>query len=161
MLIALSGIAFTLILKERLAQGLGVLSLSLLPFLCTAFMIKTDIEPYVSSFEVSQYLPHATSAKTVILCSKPYARGVRYYTGEEIAVIDINGSNYFSPHPIPILTTMEQLTGFLHERKITHAIVKKGAFKTLSDLPADQFNVHVLKIIGYNYLLNIESRIHS
>ena len=160
MLITWAGILITLVLKDKIILGLGFLGTSFLPLVLAAYFVRADIEPYISSFEASQYLPHAP-VKTILLSSKPYARGLRYYTGEDIAVLDINGSNYFSPHPIPILNTMDKLTEFLQAQRFTYAVVKKGAYKILTALPADAFRVTPVKTVGYNYILTIESLSNS
>ncbi len=156
-LIAMAALMCSALLRQRLSWALGVLSMVVMAFLLTAFMAKSDVLPYVSSFEAAQYVPHAPGQKTTLLASKPYARGIRYYTGQEIAVLDINGRNYFSPHPIPILNTTEQLVQFLKAQKKTYAVLKKGGYKHVRELPANKFKVSLLKVIGYNYVLTIES----
>ena len=153
-LIALGGIILTFLLKEKISKALAVLGFCLIPFLWTAFLIKGDLNPYISSFDASLYIPHNAG---VVLTSKPYARGMRYFTGQNIAVLDINGSNYFSPHPIPILTTTAQLSDFLHTQRITYAVLKKGGYKEITtNLPANKFKTHLLTVLGYNYVLTIE-----
>ncbi len=161
LLVMWSGAGIVLMLKEKLSSALAVLSLCLLPFLFTLFFIKTDLEPYGSSYMLSQYLPHAPGQKTVILSSKAYARGVRYYTGQDVAVLDMDGSNYFSPHPIPILTTVEQLKVFLAARPVTYALIKKWHSGPLDKLSQEGFKVSEVKSLGYNYVLKIETLPHS
>ncbi|MBI4309569.1 MAG: glycosyltransferase family 39 protein, partial [Candidatus Omnitrophica bacterium] len=157
LLIAFAGWLVILLLKEKLDAALRVLSLWLLPFLWTGFIIRADIGPYISSFDAVQYLPYHPGQKAVILSSKPYARGIRYYTGQEMAVLNINGGNYFSPHPLPILKNAQELIQFIKEQKLTCAVLKKSGYKTINELlPADQFKVHMIKNIGYNYVLTIE-----
>ena len=56
-LIALSGIGLTLAFKEHFQAALYVLALSLCPVFLTAFMVRTDLEGYVSSHEASEYIP--------------------------------------------------------------------------------------------------------
>ena len=156
-LIAFAGGLVALVLKERLALATGLLCGGLLPFLWTAFLIKADIQPYFCTHDASMYLPHYSGTKTTILSSKPYARGVRYYTGQEVAVLDINGKNYFSPHPVTILSTQEQLIAFLQQQKLTYALVKKGGYKAITELSPSEFTVHVHKKLGYTYIVSIES----
>lgn len=155
-LIALAGFAVILVLKDRLQMGMYVIGLVFLPIFCSALLMRTDIEPYFSSHEAGQYLPHRTAASTVILSSKPYARGVRFYTEQDIAVMDINGKNYFSPHPIPILDTNEKVINFLKAQKITFAVLKKSHYEHLCGIAKENFKINVLKVSGYNYILKIE-----
>ena len=46
-----------------------------------------------------------------VLTSKANARGIRYYTGQDVAVVDFSDKPFFSPHPIPILDTAEKIDG--------------------------------------------------
>ena len=48
-----------------------------------------------------------------VLTSKANARGIRYYTGQDVAVVDFSGKPFFSPHPIPILDTTDKIMSVL------------------------------------------------
>ena len=150
------GCIVTLVLKEKLKEALSVLAIMGVPFLIALFLLRHDLEPYVSSYGAAQYLPRQEIFKTTILSSKPYARGLRFYTGQDIAVMDINGRNYFSPHPIPILNTLDKLKEFLREQKRTYAVLKKGAYNTLSTLDPANFKVTLLGRCGLEYVLTVE-----
>ena len=81
---------------------------------------------------------------------------MRFYTGQDVAVLDLGGNNYFSPHPVLIINTKEKLVQFLVKQKITYAVLKKGGVKAINDLPAKSFRVSVLKNMGFNYMVRIE-----
>jgi 4-amino-4-deoxy-L-arabinose transferase-like glycosyltransferase len=85
-LIALSGVGIALAFKEFFQPALYVLALTLCPVFLTAFLVRTDIEGYVSSYEASQYIPQRSLGPTTVLVSKNNARGIRYYTGQDVAV---------------------------------------------------------------------------
>ncbi len=155
-LITIAGLSMTLAFKNRLQGALYLSSMVLLPMLWTAFMVRADIEPYISSYEACQYLPHRPAAPTVVMTSKPYARGVHFYTGQDIAVMDVNGENYFSPHPVPILNTDAMVLEFLTQQKTTYAVLKKGTYRHLTEIAKEDFKVDVLKQLGYNYVLRID-----
>lgn len=155
-LLTISGISLTLMFKEKVKEGIILLGFCLTPIFITAFMITADIEPHVSMFEASNYLP-ASSQKTVILVSKPYARGVAYYTGQEVAVLNLGGNNYFSPHPLPILNTSEKLMEFLKNQSPTFAILKKKNYDDFNKKFSKDLQIDVLKISGPNYVLKIEA----
>ena len=70
--------------------------------------------------------------------------------------MDINGQNYFSPHPIPILNTQQNLLGFLKTQPRTFAILKKSGYEYLTKNYALALSVSVLKVAGRNYVLKIE-----
>lgn len=160
-LLALAGISLTLLVKQRVRQALMLLGFSLAPILSTSFMISSSLEPHVSMYEACLYVPSAAMHKTIILTSKPYARGVRYYTDQDIAVMDLNGTNYFSPHPIPILNTKEKLLAFLKSQPETFAIFKKSYYEYLKKNYASDFQFRILKVSGRNYILKIASIKHS
>ena len=155
-LLSISGISFTLLFIDKTRQALILLSFSLMPILLTAFMITSNLEPYVSMQEVSLYLPSVQMMKSTILCIKPYTRGVRYYTHQEVALLNLGGENYFSPHPIPVITSQEQLLAFLKSQPQTFAVVKKSGYEMFNKSYNKNFQVHVLKITGPNYVLRIE-----
>ncbi|MBF0489896.1 MAG: glycosyltransferase family 39 protein [Candidatus Omnitrophica bacterium] len=155
-LIALSGISLTLFFKDKIRQAVVLLGFSLVPILLMAYMVMPYLEPHISMYDASCYVPSLAMHKTTILTVKPYARGVAYYTNQDVAVIDINGQNYFSPHPIPILNTQEKVETFLKSQKQTYAIVKKSIYEYFQKTYANQFKIDVLKISGRNYILKIE-----
>lgn len=158
LLIALAAALVIFILRDKITHALAALTLSLMPFLWTAFLIKGDLEPYVSSAEACNYIPHDHGMENRILASKPYARGVRYYTGHEVAVMNINGGNYFSAHPVPIISKLDQLADLLRSQGTTYGVLKKGAYRDVTEhLPAGHFKTTLLKQVGYNYVVKIES----
>ncbi|MBI3601553.1 MAG: glycosyltransferase family 39 protein [Candidatus Omnitrophica bacterium] len=157
-LLSISGISLTLLFKDKIRQAVALLSFCLVPVFLTAFMISSDLEPYISMYEPCLYVPSAAMHKTTILVAKAYARGVHYYTDQDVAVMDLGGQNYFSPHPIPILNTKEKLLEFLHSQPQIFAILKKSYYQYLTKNYADHFDIDVLKIAGVNYILKIEPR---
>lgn len=155
-LIAIVGLAVTFVLKDKIRHALYLLAFCLAPVFITAFMIRGDIEPHVSMYESSLYVPSAQMQKTTILTSKAFARGVAYHTHQEVAVINMNGKNYFSPHPIPIITSEEALEIFLSAQQETYAIVRRAHYEDITKHVSDKFNVHLLKRAGSSYILRIE-----
>ena len=155
-LLSIGGIALTLLFKDKTYQAIVLLSFSLVPIFITAFMITSSLEPHISMYDASCYVPSSAMHKTTIMVAKPYARGIYYYTGQNVVVMDINGQNYFSPHPIPILNTQESVLTFLESQPQTFAILKKSGYEYLNKNYAQQFHINVLKVTGRNYVLNIE-----
>ena len=156
-LFSLSGISLTLLFKDKIRQAITLLAFSLVPILLTGFMVMPFLEPHISMYDASCYIPSAAMHKSVILTAKPYARGVAYYTNQDVAVMDIGGGNYFSPHPIPILNTKESVEAFLKAQKETFAVLKKSGYEYLSKTYGEDFHIDVLKVSGRNYILKIES----
>ena len=160
-MIVLSGLGITLAFKERFQVALYVLALSLCPILSTALMIRTDLEGYVSSHEVSEYIPPRSLGVMTVLTSKANARGIRYYTGQDVAVVDFSGKPFFSPHPVPILNTIDKISRVLEGQRLTFGVIRKTVYQYILKNCADRYHVVLLRIIGYDYIVRIETLKHS
>ena len=159
-LIALSGIGITLAFKERFQLALYVLALSLIPIFSTAFMIRTDLEGYVSSHEASEYIPQRSLGERTVLTSKANARGIRFYTGQDIAVVDYSGKPFFSPHPIPILNTTDKIMKVFGSQRVTFGVIRKTAYQDILKNCSDHYHVALLRIIGFDYVIRVEALKH-
>jgi 4-amino-4-deoxy-L-arabinose transferase-like glycosyltransferase len=160
-LIVLSGLGITLTFKERFQAALYVLALSLCPIFLTFFMVRTDVEGYVSSYEASGYIPQRSLGVTTVLTCKANARGIRYYTGQDVAVVDFSGKPFFSPHPIPILDTTDKVISLLEAQRLTFGVVRKTVYRDILKNCANRYHVALLGIIGYDYIVRIEALKHS
>lgn len=154
-LMALAGIGMSLCFKEHIQPALYVLALTLCPLFLTAFMIHADIEKYASSYEASLYIPGSGRVMTV-LTSKANARGIHYYTNQNIAVVDFSGKPFFSPHPIPILDSEDKVLNALERQPVTFGVIRKAAYQAMLKYCAHRFQVSLLKNIGYDYIVRIE-----
>lgn len=157
-LIALAGIGMSLCFKEHREPALYVLALTLCPLFLTAFMVHSDIEGYASSYEASAYIPRPSHVMTV-LTSKANARGIHYYTNQDVAVVDFSGKPFFSPHPIAILDSEDKVLKALGAQPVTFGVIRKGAYRALLKYCAPRFQVSLLKNIGYDYIIRIEKRL--
>lgn len=113
-------------------------------------------EPWVSCKQICDVFKRLDNSKDVILTSKFYARGIHFYTDRPVAIIDINGSGFFSPHPVPFLAKDEDVVQFLSERPITYAIVKKHQWEDLERIVQGKFKMTFYEEIGGKYILKIE-----
>ena len=154
-LIALGGIGITLAIKERFQLAVYVLALTLFPIFLTAFMIRNDVEGFASSHEACEYIPARSMGVMKVLTSKANARGIRFFTGQEIAVVDFGGKQFFSPHPVPILDTADGIDQVIEHQPVTYAVVRKAVYKFLLQNESKRYHVHLLKIIGIDYVLRI------
>ena len=107
----------------KMTFALGGISVVLLFLL---YFAVPYIEPWVSCRQVTDLLKTVDQSDTPVLASKFYVRGVRYYTDRPVAVIDINGKGFWSPHPIPFLNRDDMVVNFFKSRPVTYAIVKEG-----------------------------------
>jgi len=156
-LIVLSGLGVTLAFQERFQAALYVLALSLCPIFLTAFMVRTDLEGFVSSHEASEYIPQRSMGTVTVLTSKANARGIRYYTGQDVAVVDYSGKPFFSPHPVPILDTTDRIMDVLGKQRLTLGVIRKVAYRDILKNFSHRFHITLLKIIGYDYVVSIEA----
>jgi len=114
------------------------------------------IEPWVSCKDISDVFKKIDQSDTPVLASKFYVRGVRYYTDRPMAVIDINGKGFWSPHPIPFLNTDQMVVDFFNERPVTYAVVKEGNVKDIFRiLKGRPFTIEELDGIGGKFILRV------
>ncbi len=156
-LITLSGLGITLAFQERFQTALYVLALSLCPIFFTAVMVRTDLEGYVSSHEASEYIPQRALEPMTVLTSKANARGIRFYTGQDVAVVDYSGKPFFSPHPVPILDTTSKIMRVLESQRVTLGVIRKTAYQDILKNCSAYYHISLLKVIGYDYVVRIES----
>jgi len=158
--VALSGIGISLAFRERFQLALYVLALSLCPVFLTASMVRTDVERYVSSYEASEYIPPRSLGVMTVLTCKANARGIRYYTGQDVAVVDFSGKPFFSPHPIPVLNTTDKIISVLEGQRVTFGVVRKTVYQNILKNCVKRYHVALLRIIGYDYIVRIEALKH-
>lgn len=146
------------ILKGKFLQNLYV-SVFLIPIALYAVpFIHGSFEPYISSKDLCEYLLRNYTVDNTILSCKPFVRGVRYYTDREVAVIDLPGKQFFSPHPIPFLNTPEKVTAFLRGQGVTFCFLKKSYLDDIKRIADKEFQYAVLKAAGNEYLVKVEKR---
>jgi len=158
LLLGLAGSFLIFSLKDKFIKSTYTLMLVIPVIMLFVPFVAQDAEPYISSKAACDYLLENYDVKGTILCSKFFARGVKYYTGREVAVIDINGRNFFSPHPIPFFSTMEEVKVFLRGQGPVYGVLKKSALVRIKELPEEEFSYRVLKLIGDEYLVKIEAK---
>lgn len=114
-------------------------------------------EPWVSCKDVMDEFNKIDRNKTPVLASKFYARGVRYYSDRPVAVININGKGFFTPHPIPFLNSDAKVLDFIKEQKNVYAIVRRQDLEQLERLAPGQFRLtEIGSGIGGKHIVKIE-----
>ncbi|MBN1869574.1 MAG: glycosyltransferase family 39 protein [Candidatus Omnitrophica bacterium] len=128
-----------------------------LTLLGSAYFNRSYIEPWVSCKPICDVFNDMDDSKTPVLTSKFYVRGARFYTDRPMAVIDINGKGFWSPHPIPFLNEEKMVLDFLNERPVTWAILKESNVKDVRRILKNQpYRITELDGIGGKYILKIE-----
>ncbi len=147
-------LSLVFILRKSFLKNIYILVAAIFIFLWSALLLHNYIDPYASSRLTSDYLVKNYKPEGYILCSKPFVRGVRYYTDKQVAVVNIHSSqdNFFSPHPIPYLHTGEELREFLKKQAVTYCILKKSSVDEIKDLAGKEFNFTLLKAIKDQYI---------
>jgi hypothetical protein len=125
--------------------------------LAALFLTKSFVEPWVSCKHICDVFKKIDQSQTTVLTSKFYARGVRYYTDRDIAVIDIAGKGFFSPHPVPFLNEDYKVIEFLEAQPTTYAILKEGNVEDVHRiLQGRPFKIEQLEGMGGKYILKID-----
>ncbi|TRZ49625.1 glycosyltransferase family 39 protein [bacterium] len=155
-LLIFSALNLFFMLKNKLSRVIGSLLLVVPLSLVILFSMHNDIEPYISSKKACEYLVNNHKLNNIVLCSKFYVRGVRYYTGKEVAVIDISGKQFFSPHPVIFLDTDLKVRNFLLGQSVTYCILKKGAVEDIKRIANNGLELNILNKIGDEYIVEVD-----
>jgi len=126
--------------------------------LITLFLARPYIEPWVSCKDISEVFKKIDQSDTIVIASKFYVRGVRFYTDRKMAVIDINGSGFFSPHPIPFMNTDKMVLDLLASQAVTYAVVKEGNVEDLVRITQGLYTIDHLEGIGGKFILRISKK---
>lgn len=122
-------------------------------------LAKPAAEPWVSCKDITDIFKKIDNSNSTVLASKFYVRGIRYYTDRPMAVMDINGKGFFSPHPIPFLNTDGKVLEFLAAQPVTYAILKDGNVHDLKRiLQGHPYHLAELQGIGGKYIVRIEKK---
>lgn len=125
--------------------------------LAMLYFARPFIEPWVSCKDISDVFNQIDKSQTPVLSSKFYVRGIRFYTDRPMAVIDINGKGFWSPHPMPFLNTDQIVVDFFNERSVTWAVLKEGNVEDVHRILRNRpFKIEELDGIGGKYILKIE-----
>lgn len=161
MLAIVAAVTIVLARRGRLLDGAFTMILVVPVLLATIGSLAPRLEPYVSSSEACRWLKKfdpGAPANGTFLSSKHCVRGVRYYTGSKVAIMDFKGRNFFSPHPIAFLTTEQELVDFLsNQSSVTYCFFKESAVKDLTSIPAVKLRGEVLNVMGNTVLMRINA----
>ncbi len=154
-LLLLGILALIFVLRKKFLGFIFALASSLFVVLLGSALVHEDIEPFVSSREASNYLLKNYPVTGPIICSKFYVRGVRFYTDKEVVVVDMPGTPFFSPHPVPFLNSQAKVRDFLAQRPVNYGIIKRANVEDFKYLTAGYYKFEVLKKIGNEYIIRV------
>ena len=134
--------------------GIGGIIVSLLIAVSLCYRMA---EPWVSCQEISKVLNQTDQSHSPVLASKAFARGVRFYTQRDVAVIDMNGKGFFSQHPVVLLNNDQIMLNFLKQQPVTYGIVRKSNVKDLNRIAENgAYTMNTVAHIGDKYLIKID-----
>ena len=149
-------LAFSVLLfRGKFLVGAYVLALVIPAAFSVAPLVKEETEAYQSSRPAVEYLLSNHDVNSVVLCSKSLVRGVRFYSDKDVAVVDIGGAGFFSPHPIPFLDTESKVRDFLFRQGLTYCVVNERLADDLERIAGRGFEFEVLAAIGNKHILKI------
>lgn len=149
-----------LILRRRPVFFPYMLACNVIIILSCTLLSHQMFDEYISSKHSADYLEKTCHANGVILCSKLFVRGIRFYTNKEVAVVILGGSNFFSPHPIPNLNTDEKVIHFLSSQQLTYGVLNKSSLIDMERITKNKFKLNLLKKIGDEYIVVVQAKEH-
>ena len=72
--------------------------------------------------------------KKEILCDKMFVRGVYYYTGWPVAVINYDKHTFYTPHPIDILSKDSEIENFFLSKKNIICVIKEQGLERINNI---------------------------
>jgi len=149
--------AFILSLFKRYKEAIAAVVLAITALVITgeSSLVKY-IEPLVSSRASIEALKnYIGNEKTVLLCNKSFARGLFYYSGFPVVVMDSSPNPFFAPHPITVLYKDEQIRQFLLNRPQTFCVVKKSNLKKIETLTSSGFYLTTIYQDKERYIVKV------
>lgn len=141
--------------RRWLGGIMATLSLAVPTFLAMAFVSSPIFADYVSTRSAGKFLVSQRELEDApVLCSKFFARGVRYFTDADVAVMDLAGPGFFSPHPIPTLRNDDDLRLFLRRFDRIYVVLKKSDWESLQRVVGSQEGkvCRLLKVFGDEFV---------
>jgi 4-amino-4-deoxy-L-arabinose transferase-like glycosyltransferase len=151
-------VMLSFIQRKRFLASLVLLAFQLPVILFFALSECQGFQDYFSSQNPGTFLMKNYKIDNTIICSKMLVRGVRFYTDKEVAVVNIGGKQFFSPHPLPYLDSNAKLSSFLRTQKITYGIVSKSALDDIKRLAKENnLECEILKVFGKQYVIIVRA----
>ncbi|MEI6437136.1 MAG: glycosyltransferase family 39 protein [Candidatus Omnitrophota bacterium] len=132
--------------NPRLFPYAVAFNMALLFFVFLAFDPVADDQ--VASRGAGEYLKREQPQADGVLCSKMIVRGVRYYSEKNVGVLKLGGGDFFSPHPIPFIKTVDELLAYLTARREVLAVLERKDLKSVREQLKGRYDCVLLKEFG-------------
>lgn len=97
--------------------------------------VPHKLETAFSNQDLTQIVRKYDYEGKPILCGKIYVRGVYFYTGNPVAVLNPDGKNpFWSKHPLDIISRDEEIVGFFNNKDKVLCVVKEEGLEKLNEL---------------------------
>ena len=146
------------IVKKKFFGNIYVIISQIILMLLFVPPAQKNIDMYLSSKQACDYLKNNYELENTILCAKPFVRGVAYYTDNKVAVVNLGGGDFFSPHPIPFLRSDNEVIQTLRSQPVTYGVLKKSSFGDVKRIAGEEFVVDGPKILGDKYITRIRPK---
>ena len=147
-----------LIIRKQFFGYMYIIILQIVLMLLFVPLARKNIDLYLSSKQACDYLEDNYEIENTILCAKPFVRGVAYYTDKEVAVVNLGGGDFFSPHPIPFLRSDNEVIQTLRSQPVTYGVLKKSSYGDVKRIAGEEFVVDDPKILGDKYITRIRPK---
>lgn len=147
-------IFFSFIRRDKLSKAAYALAgFNLIIILALPFASR-DVDRLASSREAGKCL-NANGARGTVLCSKPFVRGVSYFSGLDTAFFDTG--TFFSPHPVTYLSPADPpaVRAFLVRQGITYCVLRSSGARQMKEIAGTDFRVEQLCVVGEQHVIKV------
>jgi 4-amino-4-deoxy-L-arabinose transferase-like glycosyltransferase len=128
------------VLKAMIAKSLAML----LIFLIASIQIPSSLDRAAADKYLSQIVHEQGYEGLPIVTNKLFARGIYFYTGNPVVVMDHNKQPFWSPHPIDVISDVAETKAFFEDKDRVLCVLKKSYKKSLDETFKEQRNNRVL-----------------
>ncbi len=155
--LSMIGLIILCVKRKKLIWSIYLLAAQALFVLCALFVSYPRIADYVTTKNAADYLMSNNKVEGRILGYKMNVRGVRFYTGHDVAFFNVKKNSFFSPHPIVDLNSDERVLAFLKVQPVTYGILDKKNWKEIERLTARYgVKAELLKVMGNQYVVKVQ-----
>ena len=143
------------VLKAIVAQTLGMV----LMLLIVGSHIPSSIDRAASDKVLQPIIKEQGYQGQPVVTNKLFARGIYFYTGNPVVVMDHDKQPFWSPHPIDVITDYYETKEFFDPRKRVLCVLKKRYVEDLDRIFKGRRDNHMLSKDGAKIVV-LSEKIH-
>lgn len=129
-----AGGIFFILRKFRQAVLLNVAALAAF-LIAGVFTVPNRLETAFSDQGLSEIVRQYDYRGKTILCSKIYVRGVYFYTGNPVTVLNMGNKNpFWSRHPLDVISTEAEMVSFFSNKEKVLCILTEEGMERVNEL---------------------------